>query len=371
VDGLRGRADRRSLRHPAVATKSRGDGNVEGCPDDRLYTAERPGRRDLAIVLLIDVSASTDAWIGGARRIIDVEKEALIAVREALDALGDPHAVLAFSGQAPRTSGSSRSRASAAALLGAQRARRRLLLVLSDGRPNDVDQYEGRYGIEDTRQAVAEARLLGAVPFCLTVDREAPAYLSSLFGPRGFAVLRTPEHLPAALIGVVRVSILASMLVIGRNRPTSRSLTGCIEPRCRQGVSGCMGPPCCSFTPSRLCLSGSVFLFSSARFWSRDRARRSASCLSASRCSRARSGRDGVWTGWFGGAGFFGSFGGESCCWARAALEIREAAPARITVLFRKVISDLLDASIAPAAPGMRARRHRRTVFVRARGATC
>src|SRR5262249_40081220 len=70
----------------------------------------------------------------------------------------------------------------------------------------------------DAGEGGAEAGLLGAVPFCLTVDREAPAYLSSLFGPRGFAVLRTPEHLPAALIGVVRVSILASMLVIGRNR---------------------------------------------------------------------------------------------------------------------------------------------------------
>jgi nitric oxide reductase NorD protein len=216
------------------------DRRAGGSSDDRLYTADRPGRRDLAIGLVIDTSASTDGWIGGARRIIDVEKEALIVVLEALDALGDPHAVLAFSGQGPgevkllaikafdevvdanvrrRVAGlepDRYTRAGAAirhatALLAAQRARRGLLLLLSDGRPNDIDEYEGRYGIEDTRQAVAEARLLGVVPFCLTVDREAPAYLSSLFGPGGFALLRTPEHLPAALIGVVRTSILASM----------------------------------------------------------------------------------------------------------------------------------------------------------------
>jgi nitric oxide reductase NorD protein len=77
-------------------------------------------------------------------------------------------------------------------------------LLLSDGKPNDVDQYEGRYGIEDTRQAVAEARLQGLVPFCLTVDRQAPSYLQSIFGRGGYAVLRRPELLPGVLVEVVR-----------------------------------------------------------------------------------------------------------------------------------------------------------------------
>jgi nitric oxide reductase NorD protein len=90
------------------------------------------------------------------------------------------------------------------ALLAREAARHRLLLVLSDGKPNDVDQYAGRYGIEDTRQAVAEARLQGLVPYCLTVDREAPAYMPSIFGPRGYAVLRRQDLLPAVLIEVVR-----------------------------------------------------------------------------------------------------------------------------------------------------------------------
>jgi nitric oxide reductase NorD protein len=208
--------------------------------DDQLYTAERPGRRDLAIALLIDVSASTDAWVAGGLRIIDVEKEALIVLLEALDALGDRHAILGFSGQGPGTvrlftikrfeetvgpevrrriaalEPDRYTRAGAAirhatALLAGQRVRHRLLLVLSDGKPNDADRYEGRYGIEDTRQAVAEARLLGMVPFCLTVDREAPAYLPTIFGRGGFALLRRPELLPVVLMEVVRRLLAVSM----------------------------------------------------------------------------------------------------------------------------------------------------------------
>ncbi len=201
--------------------------------EDRFYTAERPARRDLAIALLIDTSESTDGWVGGSLRIIDVEKEALVVLAEALDALGDLYAVLAFSGHGPadvrlltvkafeepvntvvrrrvaalEPDGYTRTGAAirhASTLLGAQRTRYRLLLVLSDGKPNDVDEYEGRYGIEDTRQAIAEARLQGIVPFCLTVDRESSAYLPSIFGARGYTLLRRPELLPAVLVDTVR-----------------------------------------------------------------------------------------------------------------------------------------------------------------------
>ena len=206
--------------------------------EDRLYVTTRPARRDLAIAVLVDVSASTDAWVGGSRRIVDVEKEALVILLEALDVLGDRHTVLAFSGEGPRavhvltvkgfdeTSRTAARRRIAAlepdgytrvgaavrhasALLGRERARHRLLLLLSDGKPNDVDEYGGRYGIEDTRQAVAEARLQGLVPFCLTVDREAPAYLPAIFGPRGYAVLPRPERLPSVLVEVLRSLVMA------------------------------------------------------------------------------------------------------------------------------------------------------------------
>jgi len=201
--------------------------------DDRFYAAARPARRDLALALLVDVSASTDSWVSGGQRIIDVEKESLIVLLEALDALGDRHAAVAFSGEgaggvrvltvkdfaepvgaavrrrvaALEPDGYTRTGAAlrhASALLARQPARHRLLLVLTDGKPNDVDHYPGRYGVQDTRQAVAEARLQGLVPFCLTVDREAPAYMPSIFGRRGHALLRRQELLPAVLVEVVR-----------------------------------------------------------------------------------------------------------------------------------------------------------------------
>jgi nitric oxide reductase NorD protein len=83
-------------------------------------------------------------------------------------------------------------------------AQHRLLLLLSDGRPNDVDLYDGRYGIEDTRVAVAESRLQGVHCFCLTVDREAPRYATRIFGRSHFTVLPRVERLPAVLTTLLR-----------------------------------------------------------------------------------------------------------------------------------------------------------------------
>ena len=80
----------------------------------------------------------------------------------------------------------------------------RLLLLLSDGRPNDADGYQGRYATEDARQAIHEARAGGVYPYCLTVDREEAEYLPHIFGAAGHTVLRRPEQLPLALVGAVR-----------------------------------------------------------------------------------------------------------------------------------------------------------------------
>src|SRR4029077_647205 len=67
--------------------------------EDRLYLDVRPGRRELSVALLVDVSASTDSWVSGHQRIVDVEKDALLVVCEALAALGDRHAIFAFAGE--------------------------------------------------------------------------------------------------------------------------------------------------------------------------------------------------------------------------------------------------------------------------------
>jgi len=206
--------------------------------DDRLYIAVRPARRGLAIALLIDVSGSTDEWIDGRRRVIDVEKVALLLASEALDALGDLYAVLTFSGKgrtnvrmrtikafdetngplirrriaALEPEGYTRAGAAirhAAALLERQPAAHRLLLIISDGKPNDVDGYEGLSGVEDTRQAINEARRMGVYPFCLTIDRQGQEYLGRIFGEAGHTILRNPQQLPTALVKVVK-HLLAS-----------------------------------------------------------------------------------------------------------------------------------------------------------------
>lgn len=74
-----------------------------------------------------------------------------------------------------------------------------MMLILSDGKPNDLDQYEGRYGIEDTRQAIIDARRMGLEPFCVTIDSEAEDYLPHLFGSNGYAVIREPTELSKQL----------------------------------------------------------------------------------------------------------------------------------------------------------------------------
>ena len=206
--------------------------------DDRLYIAVRPARRGLAIALLIDISGSTDEWIDARRRVIDVEKVALLLASEALDALGDLYAILTFSGKGrsnvrmrtikgfDETNGSvvrrrigalepegyTRAGAAirhAAALLERQPAAHRLLLIISDGKPNDIDGYEGLSGVEDTRQAIIETRARGIYPFCLTIDRQGQEYLGRIFGEAGHTVLRNPQQLPLALVKVVK-HLLAS-----------------------------------------------------------------------------------------------------------------------------------------------------------------
>ena len=208
------------------------DLRMRRAPSDRLYMHDLPARRTLAIALLVDVSGSTRATISDGQSILDVERMTVLLASEALDALGDPYAVLAFSGcgahdvqirTVKRFTGDGadvvrrriagltpmdNTRLGAAvrhatAVLNAQPAEQRLLLIVSDGKPNDVYGYQGAYAIEDSRRALADARSSGVHAFCLTVDREETEYLPHLFGASGYRVLRSPEQLPSALLRVV------------------------------------------------------------------------------------------------------------------------------------------------------------------------
>lgn len=79
-----------------------------------------------------------------------------------------------------------------------------ILLVLSDGKPNDDDAYEGDYGVEDVRRAIYEARRIGVRSFCVTTDRCGSAYLPRLFGPSGYTLLWDAAQLPQRLPAIYR-----------------------------------------------------------------------------------------------------------------------------------------------------------------------
>ena len=189
-----------------------------------VYTRRARLDRSLATLLLADLSLSTDAYATPQARVIDVIRDALFVFGEALHAAGDPFAIWGFSSvrrQHVRMqhlksfdetwSDASRARVGAikpgyytrmgaairhATLQLAHRPeRKRLLMLLTDGKPNDLDVYEGRYGLEDTRQAVREAQAAGLTPFCVTIDEKAHDYLPMLFGQNGYAMVRKPQDL--------------------------------------------------------------------------------------------------------------------------------------------------------------------------------
>ena len=196
-----------------------------------VYTRRVRSERSLATLLLADLSLSTDAYATNTARVIDVIREALFVFGEALHASGDPFEMLGFSSvrrQHVRLqhlksfdeswSTAARNRVGAikpgyytrmgAAIraatlrLQARPERQRLLLILTDGKPNDLDIYEGRYGLEDTRHAVQAARAAGLTPFCVTIDEAAHAYLPQLFGQHGYALVHRPQELVQRLAAV-------------------------------------------------------------------------------------------------------------------------------------------------------------------------
>jgi nitric oxide reductase NorD protein len=189
-----------------------------------VYIRQARCERSLATLLLADLSLSTDAHANDTERVIDIIRDALFVFGEALSATGDPFAIWGFSSvrrQHVRLqhlkdfkepwADAARARVGAikpgfytrmgAAIrhatlqLSARPERRRLLMLLTDGKPNDLDEYEGRYGIEDTRHAIHEAHAAGLSPFCVTIDETAHDYLPYLFGREGYALVHRPHDL--------------------------------------------------------------------------------------------------------------------------------------------------------------------------------
>ncbi len=193
-----------------------------------LYRRSENAERDLACLLLADLSLSTDAYVNNEQRVIDVIRDSLLLFSEALQATGDRFALYGFSSrrrshvrfhtlknfetryddqargriQAIRPGYYTRMGAAirhATNLIKKEPSRQKLLLLLTDGKPNDLDKYEGRYGVEDTRRAVQEAVECGVHPFCITIDAKAGDYLPYLFGNRSYILVKDARELPARL----------------------------------------------------------------------------------------------------------------------------------------------------------------------------
>ena len=193
----------------------------------RIYTKAHRVERNIAMILMVDMSGSTKGWINLAQR------EALILIAEALTSLDDHYAIYGFSGNTrkrcevfrikgfdERYDAEIRARIAAiepqdytrmgatirhlSALLDAVNARSKLLITLSDGKPDDYDTYHGEYGIEDTRMALLEARERGIHPFCITIDEEARDYLPHMYGDVGYALVDDVARLPYRISEIYR-----------------------------------------------------------------------------------------------------------------------------------------------------------------------
>lgn len=214
------------------------DRKADGRQAENIYTKRLRKRRDVAVSLLLDQSSSTARTITRnplqpytypGRRIIEIEKEGLVLMSEALEAVGDAYAINGFTSEGRRNvkfyvvkdfddkyseetekriggitfQNNTRLGAAirhAANKLLRQESRTKLLIILTDGRPYDHDYGDARYAREDVREALIEAKTNGITPFCITIDRESEAELKDLYGDVGYTiiddVLSLPERMP-------------------------------------------------------------------------------------------------------------------------------------------------------------------------------
>lgn len=197
-------------------------------PSDRLFVRLKRDERDIAVLFLVDMSNSTQGWVG------KVIKESLVLLCEALDVVGDRYAIYGFSGMRRLRSDffqikhidepyddSVKQRISsigpkeytrmgpairhAVSILQNVDSRVKLLITLSDGKPEDYDDYKGIYAIEDTRHALIEAKSFDIHPFCITIDRHAREYIDHMFGDVNYIQIDDAVKLPLRIPEIYRV----------------------------------------------------------------------------------------------------------------------------------------------------------------------
>jgi hypothetical protein len=203
------------------------DKRADGRPEERLYTKRLRRERDVAVSLLLDQSSSTarsitrnplQPYTHPGRRIIEIEKEGLVLMSEALEAVGDIYSINGFTSEGRRNvkfyivkdfgekysedierriggitfQNNTRLGAAirhAAAKILKQESRTKLLIILTDGRPYDHDYGDAKYAKEDVREALTDAKMMGITPFCITIDRDSEQELRDLYGEVGYTII--------------------------------------------------------------------------------------------------------------------------------------------------------------------------------------
>lgn len=195
---------------------------------DRLFMHMHRAERNVAVMFMVDMSGSTKGWIN------DAERESLVLLCETLERLGDRYAIYGFSGNTrkrcelyrikrfdERYDDHVRARISGirpqdytrmgfairhlTKVLNEVEAKTRLLITLSDGKPDDYfDGYRSAYGIEDTRQALIEAKRTGVHPFCITIDKEGQEYLPHMYGAAQYVIIDEVRKLPLKVADIYR-----------------------------------------------------------------------------------------------------------------------------------------------------------------------
>lgn len=211
---------------------ARADLIATGRASDRIYQSLRACERDLSVAIVMDTSRSTESAVGDSS-VIEIARDALAALATGIDASGDRVGIWGFSSlrrdrvfmslckrfdakldadvidRIGALSPGHYTRLGAAirhvsARLDAETSRHRLLLVLTDGKPNDLDHYEGRHGIEDSHRAVREARALGQTVHGVIIDEDGQDWFARIFGRGGYSLLPRPESLTRALPDIYR-----------------------------------------------------------------------------------------------------------------------------------------------------------------------
>lgn len=205
-----------------------GDTRAGLSPSDRVFVQLLRDERDIAAMFLVDMSNSTEGWVGVA------VKESLVLLAEALEVAGDRYGIYGFSGMRRSRSElfhikhidepyNAEVQERIAAIRPKEYTRMgppirhltkklqetqsnvRLLVVISDGKPEDYDDYKGQYAIEDTRKALLEARGGGVYSFCITIDKSAHDYLAHMFGRGNYIFVDDVLSLPSKMAEMYRL----------------------------------------------------------------------------------------------------------------------------------------------------------------------